>query len=110
MHKIRLKDGSIIEWPDGRPLPDGAAYYGSLYVRDSRPAPLTDVGSVPLASFDSAERAKVLYLADQLVATTNPFARENLARNLIASAAKPGVSQYDRDFVKGIVKAARALR
>jgi hypothetical protein len=106
---IRLRDGTVIPWEDGKPLPDGAFAHLAFRINDSAKGPrllLNDsAAEKALEGMNEHYRGTLVYLVGQLN-HPDPFVVENTSRNLIQLAQAVGGKAGE--YCLGLAKAARA--
>ncbi|MBL0404702.1 hypothetical protein JKG68_12050 [Microvirga aerilata] len=108
---IRLRDGTVIPWEDGKPLPDGAFAHLTFRLNDRAEGPRlllndseTETQKI-LARMNEHYRGTLVYLEGQLN-HPDSFVVENASRNLIQLAQMVGGKAGD--YILGLAKAARA--
>ncbi|MFC4170864.1 hypothetical protein ACFOYU_02155 [Microvirga sp. GCM10011540] len=115
MINIRLSDGRIVPWPEGKPLPRGARFNASVVLRDNAPSGsrvfLHDETEKALAGLHPDYKSKLVYWEGKL-GSKEPFALENAATNLMTLAAQVGgtAGQYITGLAKGAKAQAAQIR
>lgn len=109
MINIRLSDGRVIPWPEGKPLPHGARFNASLMLRDKAPSSsrmfVKDETEKALAGLHPDHKSKLVYL-EGMTGSSDPFAVENAAMNLLSLAAAVGGTAGQ--YITGLAKGAKA--
>lgn len=115
MIQIRLSDGTVVPWKEGEPLPRGARFTASLLMRDTASKGsrviIRDETEHALAGLHPDYKSKLVYL-EGMTGSSNPFAIENAATNLLALAAQVGgtAGQYITGLAKGAKARAAQIR
>lgn len=108
MINIRLSDGTVIPWPEGKPLPHGARFNASLMLRDKDGASgktvfVRDETEQALAGLHPDYKSKLVYL-EGMIGSKDPFTLGNAATNLLTLAAQVGGTAGQ--YITGLAKAA----